>query len=415
MTQEKCPSEPTRIPAAGLVERAGHSPGSAAYRRAAVALFAAGMATFMTLYYVQGLLPVFTEHYGVSPAASALAVSATTALLAFSIVPAGMLSERFGRVRVMSISALSAAFLGLVLPWSPSFEFFLAGRALQGMLCAGVPAVAMAYLAEEIDAGSLGAAMGTYVAGTSIGGLTGRLIPTIAVDLTTWRWAMELTTIVALTFAVTFTRLIPPSKNFAQQTVKLAMTARQLKAHLQDGPLLCLFGLGFVLMGGFITVYNYLGYRLLDAPFNLPPTVVALVFLMYLAGAASSAIAGRISDSWGRGSVLISLLALMGAGLAISLADNLSAVLIGVLLLTIGFFGAHSISSSWVSARASRNRAGASSLYLLSYYLGSSVVGALGGIAFAYAGWNGLVIYVGAFLLIGAVLTAILVQTTRAR
>ena len=105
----------------------------------------------------------------------------------------------------------------------------------------------------------------------------------------------------------------------------------------------------------------------------------------------------------------------MGAGLAISLADNLSAVLIGVLLLTIGFFGAHSISSSWVSARASRNRAGASSLYLLSYDLGSSVVGALEGIAFAYAGWNGLVIYVGAFLLIGAVLTAVLVQTTRAR
>jgi predicted MFS family arabinose efflux permease len=104
----------------------------------------------------------------------------------------------------------------------------------------------------------------------------------------------------------------------------------------------------------------------------------------------------------------------MGAGLAISLADNLSAVLIGILLLTIGFFGAHSISSGWVSARASRNRAGASSLYLLSYYLGSSVVGALGGIAFAHAGWNAMAVYVSTFLAIGAALTAVLAQTTRA-
>lgn len=138
-----------------------------------------------------------------------MAVSVTAALLAFSIAPASMLSERFVHVRATSISAVSAAFLGL--------------------LCAGVPAVAMAYLAEEIDTGSLGAAMGTCGAGTSIGGFTGRLIPTIAVDLTTWRWAMELTTILALACAVTFTRLIPPSKNFAQQPFLLIRRYNSLR------------------------------------------------------------------------------------------------------------------------------------------------------------------------------------------
>lgn len=163
-------------------------------------------------------------------------------------------------------------------------------------------------------------------------------------------------------------------------------------------------------MGVFITAYNYLGYRLLDDPFDLSATVVALVFLAYLAGAASSAIAGRMSEFWGRGRVLFALLSMMAAGLVISLVDSLPVLLPGILLLTIGFFGAHSICSGWVGARASHNRAGAASLYLLSYYLGSSVIGLLGGVAFTQAGWKGIVVYVAVFLAIGAALAAVLMS-----
>ncbi len=188
----------------------GHPAGSRGYREATAALFAAGMATFMTLYYTQGLLPVLSAEYSVSPAVSALTVSATTALLALAIVPASALSERFGRVRVMIVSAVAATIVGLLLPWSPSFEVLLAGRALQGVLCAGVPAVAMAYLAEEIDGRSVGRAMGVYVAGTSFGGLTGRLMPTLSLDITTWTWAFQAVTVVAAVFAAVFAWKIPP-------------------------------------------------------------------------------------------------------------------------------------------------------------------------------------------------------------
>jgi MFS transporter, YNFM family, putative membrane transport protein len=169
----------------GSGSTSGHRAGSGAYRRATLALFAAGMANFMTLYYVQGLLPVFSKQFAVSPTLSAMTLSVTIALLALTIVPASALSERFGRVPVMVFSALSSTGVGLILPWSPNFETLLAGRALQGLLCAGVPAVAMAYLVEEIDGRDIGAAMGTYVAGTSFGGLTGRLIPTIGLDVMT--------------------------------------------------------------------------------------------------------------------------------------------------------------------------------------------------------------------------------------
>ncbi|MFW0783782.1 MFS transporter [Gordonia sp. CPCC 206044] len=390
--------------AAPVLTPTRHALGSAGYRKATVALFAAGMTAFMSLYYIQALLPQLSDHFGVSPATSALTVSLTTGLLAAAIIPASVLSERLGRVRVMVISALSAAALGVVLPWVPSIELLLAGRALQGVLCAGVPAVAMAYLAEEVEGAALGTAMGRYVAGTTIGGLTGRLIPGFAVDAVSWQWAMEIACLVSLGFALLFWRTIPASKFFEPKRISPSITVRNLLAHLRDPGLRPLFVLAFVLMGGFVTVYNYLGYRLLRDPFDLDESVVATVFFMYLAGTFSSAIAGRLADRMGRRRVVVTSVITMLVGLAVTVPDHLSTVLLGTLLFTAGFFAAHSVASAWVSARATEHRAEASSLYLFHYYLGSSVVGALGGLAFAAFGWIGVAVYVGILVVAGLAL-----------
>ena len=37
-------------------------------------------------------------------------------------------------------------------------------------------------------------------------------------------------------------------------------------------------------MGGFVAVYNYLGFRLSGEPFSLPATLISLIFLAYLSG-----------------------------------------------------------------------------------------------------------------------------------
>lgn len=389
----------------------GHRAGTRAYRHTTLALFAAGMATFMTLWYVQGLLPVFSTEFSVTPTHSALAVSVTTALLAVAIVPAGMLSERFGRVPVMSFSALSSTAVGLLLPWSPTFEVLLAGRALQGLLCAGIPAVAMAYLVEELDARDTGAAMGIYVAGTSVGGLTGRLIPALGLDLMAWSWAFQAATALAAAFAVLFVWRVPASRNFAPRRISFGQSLAELGVHLRDRTLLCLFGLGFLLLGAFMAVYNYLAYRLLEAPFSLPASVVGSVFVLYLAGTVSSAVAGRYRDRFGRGRVLLAAVLVMTAGLAISVSNSLGVLLAGIALLTTGFFAAHSIASGWVPGRATTNRSGASSLYLLSYYLGSALLGALAGPAFAVYDWPGLVVYVAVILTVALVLALVLRRT----
>ena len=391
----------------------GHVAGSRQFRNATVAMFAAGMAAFMAMYHVQAMLPVFSEHFGVSPTTSALTVSLTTGSLAFAIIPVSVLSERYGRIKVMVVSAVAASLLGLALPWSPSIEVLLAGRAVVGILCAGVPAVAMAYLAEEIDGASLGKAMGYYVSGTTIGGLTGRLVPGLSADVVDWRWALEIACLVSLAFAVLFIRLVPASRNFTPQPIAVRAVLGNLAEHLRDVPMLCLFGLAFLLMGGFVTVYNFLSFRLLASPFSLPQSVVGIVFVMYLAGTFSSTWAGRMSDRVGRGRVLAVSIGVMAVGLVVTLPDWLPSTLLGILLFTGGFFGAHSTASGWVGARAKDHRAEASSLYLFGYYLGSSVVGALGGIAFSGFGWAGIVVYTGVLMVVAVVLATTVISRTR--
>ncbi|GAA1479719.1 MFS transporter [Gordonia sinesedis] len=370
-------------------------------------MFVAGLTTFAAMYCTQALLPELSDDFRVSPAMAALSVSVTTGAIALAIIPLGVASERFGRTRLMIASSIAFTVIGVLLPLSPTLGALLAGRAVQGIALAGVPAVAMAYLAEEIAPWALGEAMGRYVAGTTVGGLLGRVVPSAVLDVASWRWALAVLAAVTVVLTAYFVLRLPASRNFTPRAVALSSTAAQLAAHLRDRRLLALFGCAFVLMGGFVTAYNYLGYRLLSQPFGLSESVAGAVFLMYLAGTMSSALAGRWADRWGRGRIMSAAVVVAGIGLAITIPDMLVAVVAGMLLFTAGFFGAHSVASGWVGRLAVTGRAEASSLYLFAYYLGSSVLGAAGGLAFAAAGWRGVLVFVGGGLAIAAVLVAV--------
>lgn len=355
------------------------------------AIFAAGVTTLMSMYTTQALLPAISHEFGATPAAAALTVSLTTGLLALMVIPASVLSERFGRKRVMVTAALIATAIGLVQPMLSSLDALLVARALQGVALAGVPAVAMAYLAEEVEGHRLGIAVGRYVAGTTIGGLLGRLVPSSLVDIAGWRWAMELTAVVALGFAVVFVRRMPDSRHFTSKRIGVRTTFANLVGHLRNPALARLYVLAFLLMGGFVAVYNYLGYRLTAEPFRLPESVAGMVFALYLAGTISSALAGRFAS---RRALPIAV-AGIGVGLLLTIPDNLALIACGVTLFTGSFFAAHSIASGRVTRVATEHRGEASALYLCAYYLGSSIAGLIGGVAFHAFGWAGLVGFVG--------------------
>lgn len=159
--------------------------GTPAFRRTNLALFAAGFATFGLLYCVQPLMPEFSNDYGVSAAVSALSLSLTTGVLAFAMLFAGILSDAWGRKRVMVVSLLSSALLVLLSAVMPNWPTLLLVRTLLGLTLSGLPAVAMTYLSEEMDVESIGLGMGLYISGSAVGGMGGRLITGVLTDFLT--------------------------------------------------------------------------------------------------------------------------------------------------------------------------------------------------------------------------------------
>jgi YNFM family putative membrane transporter len=376
--------------------------GSRAYWHASIALLFAGYATLSLLYCVQPLLPEFTKTFGVSPAQSALSVSVSTASLAVAILIAGFVSEGWSRHRLMTLSLTASALLTIITAFMPTWNGLLIVRALEGFALGGVPAVAMAYLAEEVHPDGLGLAMGLYVGGTAIGGMSGRVISGLLADLFSWRVAIAGIGVLGLLATLAFRALLPPSRRFVpRRGMGFVHHRTALTGHLKNRGLPFLFLIGFVLMGGFVTLYNYAGYRLIAAPFNLSQTEIGAIFVVYLVGVVASPWSGKMADVFGRGRVLIAGILIMICGVAMTLSVSLPVVIGGIALVTFGFFAGHSVASSWVGILAKGAKGQAAALYLLAYYLGSSVMGAYGGHFWTLFGWSGVVGMVLVLLLAG--------------
>lgn len=366
-------------------------------------LFVAGFAAFAMLYVAQGTLPAVSAAFDVTPAQASLTVSLTTLPLAVGVVVAASLSERHGRRGLLIGSLLAASVCSLITAASPTFPVLLGLRVLTGVALAGLPAVAMAYLAEEIDRARLGSAMGLYISGTGLGGLSGRLVGGLLAGMFSWRVGFAAVAVAAFAGSVYVARRLPPSRHFQPQPERLLEQIRVGAGHLRDPALRRLFACGFVLMGGMVAFFNFLQYRLEAPPFGMTKGAAALVFLLYLAGTVSANWMGSLTDRRSRRSVLLLGIAIMLIGLLLTLPAWLPTILVGTALLTFGFFGAHAGASGWVNARALQRRAQASSFYLLFYHLGSSVIGFGGGLAYA-AGWTALVVMISAGLLLALLL-----------
>nr|WP_267302605.1 MFS transporter [Pseudomonas sp. BJa3] len=365
-----------------------------------LALFSGGFATFALLYCVQPMMPLLSQEFSINAAQSSLVLSVSTAMLAIGLLVTGPISDRIGRKPVMVFALLCAALSTLASAVMPSWELVLATRALVGLSLSGLAAVAMAYLSEEIHPQHIGLAMGLYIGGNAIGGMSGRLITGVLIDFVSWHTAMLVIGGLALMAAVVFWKVLPESRNFRPQSLKPRSLLDGFVMHFKDAGLPWLFLEAFLLMGAFVTLFNYIGYRLLAGPYHMNQALVGLLSVVYLSGIYSSAQVGALADKLGRRKVFWASIVVMAGGLLMTLANPLAMIILGMLVFTFGFFGAHSVASSWIGRRALRAKGQASSLYLFSYYAGSSVAGTVGGVFWHYAGWEGVGMFIGSLLMV---------------
>ena len=375
--------------------------GSPAFKAVLFSLFLAGFAIFSSLYCIQPMMPILADYFQVSPTQSSFPLSLSTIALAIGLLFTGLISDRFGRKPVM---VWSLAFIAILLMFSsilPVWSVFLLTRILIGLCVSGVAAVAMTYIGEEIAEKDIGFAMGLYISGTAIGGMGGRLIAGVLVDFISWQSATLIIGILNLCIAGLFCYLLPASRHFKAYPIQLNRFKNSFRQNLADPKLRILFLQGFLLMGCFVSVFNYLSYRLLQTPFELSQAWIGLISVAYLAGIYSSPRAASWGRQYGKFKTLAMMILMMLVGLMLMLINQLAIVFIGLLIFTFSFFAAHSTASSWVSIQSLQYRAVGSSLYLFCYYLGSSVLGSSSGLVWENYGWIGFSFFVAGFLLFG--------------
>jgi YNFM family putative membrane transporter len=365
--------------------------GTKLYRRVNIALASGAFTTFAVLYSVQPLLPELAEHYHVSPAASSLALSVSTLSLAVCMPLVAGLSDTWGRKRVMTISLVATAAIAFITAFSPSFEMLIGLRLLLGIVLAGLPAVAMAYLGEEVSPAYMGTAMGLYISGNIFGGMSGRILTGALMDVWNWRVGLIGVAVMAAVSCALFIWKLPPSRRFEARPLPFGRFLVSLWEMTKHPQLLKLYCIGFLLMGAFVSLYNYIAFLWTQPPYGFSASSMGWVYVTFVVGLCSSAWLGQLADKYGRGRVLLISMVVMTIGAILTLHNHLLIMIIGISVFTFGFFGSHSITSGWVSLTASKNKAQAASMYLLFYYMGSSVGGTLGGLCWSVYGWSGII------------------------
>lgn len=354
-----------------------------------------GLANFALLYYVQPLLPELVERYGIQPAQSAAALSVSTLSLALGLVIVGPLADRIGRVQIMRWSLLASGILGIASAFAPTWEILILLRAADGIALAGLPAVALAYLREEVNEAHHVQANAAYITGTALGGALGRLLPGPLAVWGGWPLATVTIGVVTLAAAACLWITLPASSGFVRRRTSFARTAIGTFVAARDVVVALLCVCGFAMMGAFVGIYNAAAFRLQAPPHELGEAVV-FVFAAYLLGIPAPIVMSRLSRRIGRGVAALVGVGLFAVAVTLLALPSLPATVAGLGILAFAFLGTHSLLSGWIVDRAHRrgaSTASAASAYLLAYYVGSAAMGVLavhGWQAFGWAGVTGI-------------------------
>jgi len=381
--------------------------------RRKIAVATAGFCTFLTLYSPQALLPALAREFGVGAAEISAIMTASTLAIALTAPFIGAVADVLGRKRV-----IAAAMLAVVVPLTgaalaPDVQALIAWRFLQGLLLPPIFAVTVAYIGDEWPPALVAGVAGIYIAGSSLGGFSGRFVPGLLGDLIGWRGAFLTLAGVSLAGAVTLALLLPREKGFVRSH-GLSASARQMLRHLKDPQLLATYGIGFGVLFNFIAVFTYVSFHLAAAPYHFSSTLLGAIFLTYLVGTVISPMTGWLMARLGRRRFILAVIAAWMGGAVLMLAPPIPAIIAGLMFCAGCGMLCQTISTGYVTEIAKEGRSSAVGLYVTSFYVGGSMGAFLPGLAWERGGWPAAIAMVMAMLAAMAVIAALAYRDARA-
>ncbi|WP_221798081.1 MFS transporter [Oceanobacter mangrovi] len=366
--------------------------GSQAWWRITIALCLGSFMVFTNLYVTQPLLPMLAREFGVSPLQASYSLTISTLTLGAALIFYGAASDAIGRRWLMLGSMGGIVIMALSLSLVTDYHTLLVLRAIQGLFLAGLPAIAVAYMADEFDADALMSAVGLYIAANSLGGIFGRVIGGFAGEHLGWNQAFLVISGMGLVLWLIVMLLLPKQQHFSPRPFHPTSMLADMKRHLGNPKLLPAYILGGLNFFIFVNQYSFITFVLEDAPYYLTPQLLGLMFLTYLTGTMGSTLSGKLGKQFGQPQCMMAGSVIMMIGTLTTLTPWLPVIILGFFINSFGFFFAHSSASSWVSRNAEGAKASASSLYLLFYYVGASSGGLYLNLFWQWQHWNGVII-----------------------
>lgn len=360
-----------------------------------------GFLTLVDLFATQAILPSLAVEYGVTPSEIGVAANSTTLGMAVAGLLVGAVSTNIERKRAILLSLLLLAIPTAALAFAPNLTIFSLLRITQGLFMATAFTLTLTHLAERCEHRTA-TALAAYVTGVVASNLIGRLTAAFVAGLvgatSSFLFFAALNIAGALLIAVALHR------NEPERMADRGRFWTTWLHHLANPALRSTFAIGFLILFGFIGVFTYVGFVLMQPPHALSMSALGLVFLVFGPSMLTTPAAGRITDRFGPGITVPVSLAVALVGLLLLLLPDLLALLAGMTLVGIGTFFAQAVATGHVGRIAEGDKAAASGLYLSSYYCGGLFGAAVIGQLFDRFGWAFAIMGVFAALALAGVL-----------
>lgn len=353
-----------------------------------ICVFLSGFSCFAQLYYFQPLLPDLANEFGLTASYSSFAVSFSTLGMVFGLFTMMFVADRIPRKKLIGTGLLASSIFSVSASFSPTFFPLILLSAAKGFLLSGATSVSMAYISEEVSPINKGKIMGLYIAGNALGGMGGRVISSWIGAAFSWRIASGSIGVICALFAILFLLFSPASLNFTprKESFKSLITDN---IHLILSKALIPFYLtGGLILGVFVSLYNYMGFYLIQAPFNFSPDYIHYIYLMYIFGVFGSIATAWFTRRFNHFRVLKTMLLISAGGILLLYITNFCVVVMGLAAFTFNFFVIHVLCNRIVSEYNMAKRSVTISIYLLVYYLGSSILGSATGVVLDLWGWQ---------------------------
>src|SRR5260221_11206286 len=366
----------------------------------------AGYCTFINLYSPQAILPLLWGEFGAGPAEISTIMTAGTLAVALIAPFSGTVADVLGRNRVIVAVMLVLSVPTVMAAMAPTLHALIFWRFVQGLAMPPIFAVTIAYIGEELSPHEATAAAGLYTSGASLGGFSGRFVTGILSDIIGWRYAFVVLAAMTLTGAIAVAVMLPRERKFVRSAGLIA-SGKQMLRHFRNPQLVATYAVGFGVLFNFITTFTYISFRLAAAPYNLSPTLLGMIFVVYLVGTALTPMTGWAVGRFGRRDFMIGTIGMWIAGIALTLAGPLWVILLGLTVCAGCGLLCQAVSTGYVTITAQAGRSSAVGLYVSSFYLGGSFGAAIGGLAWTLAGWAACVVMVAIMLTVMAVIVAV--------